>query len=245
MNGVFVTGTDTAVGKTVVSAALLSVLGKGGIDVVPMKPVQTGCFLRGKELLAPDLEFCLRTVGMRVSKQKKRLMAPYCFKTACSPHLAVAETSRKIELNKIMDAFQSLKQDHDMVIVEGAGGVLVPLDDKETFMLDLMKAMGLPVILVSRPGLGTINHTLLSLRELRRAKLAVLGVIINETRSGSWGTIESDNIKTIERLGQVRVLAHLPCIRGLSTGNIEPELFKEHSIKHLPSAEEWMRGMVK
>ena len=233
--GIFVTGTDTGIGKTFVSAALLSVLRNGNIDAIPMKPVQTGCVRNGRHWLSPDLEFCLGTAGISASRQQKLLMVPYCFKKACSPHLSAGEARQKIKFRKIIDAFQSLQHDHEIVIVEGVGGVLVPID-QETFVLDLMAAMALPVVLVSRAGLGTINHTLLSLRELRRAGLTVLGVIINETRSNSSGPgiIEKDNIKTIERMGNVRVLANLPHMQGLSAGDIQPELFQRYCLKHLP-----------
>jgi dethiobiotin synthetase len=95
------------------------------------------------------------------------------------------------------------------VIVEGAGGILVPLNAKET-MLDLMLRLKLPVLLVARAGLGTINQTLLSLRILNEAKLPVVGVVLNQVTPGRWGQIEEDNRHTIERMGQVTVLA---CLR--------------------------------
>ena len=86
---------------------------------------------------------------------------------------------------------------------------MVPLNGRET-MLDLMVEMGLPVLLVARPGLGTLNHTLLSIQALRRARLDVMGVVLNQATPGRWGMIEEDNVRSIERLGMVRVLA---CIR--------------------------------
>jgi dethiobiotin synthetase len=95
------------------------------------------------------------------------------------------------------------------VIVEGAGGILVPINDQHS-MLDLMLRLKLPVVLVARAGLGTINQTLLSLRILKEASLKVVGVVLNQPAPGPWGRIESDNLRTIERCGQVEVLA---CIR--------------------------------
>jgi len=136
-------------------------------------------------------------------------MAPYCFKPACSPHLAAKLAGTRISLKRIEIAYRRLSRKYDGIIVEGAGGVLVPLNAKET-MLDLMVRLQLPVLLVARPGLGTINHTLLSLRVLAEAKLKVLGVVLNQTSPGRWGQIEEDNRRTIERMGNVKVLA---CIR--------------------------------
>lgn len=240
INGIFVTGTDTGVGKTVVSAALVSLLRKGGIDAVPMKPVQTGCVRDGNIRLAPDLEFCLWMNDLAVSEQEKRLMAPYCFEKPCSPHLAAAQANCRIEMDRILNALRALEQDHELVVVEGAGGVLVPVDEKNT-MLDLMVAMAIPVVLVSRSGLGTINHSLLSLRELRRAGLAVLGVVVSNSESAGWGEIERDNIRTIERLGHVRILGCLPFVAGLNGESRRREDFREKCAAELPPAADWMR----
>ncbi|MEI6167764.1 MAG: dethiobiotin synthase [bacterium] len=208
-HGVFVTGTDTGVGKTFVAAGLLAAFRAAGRNVAPMKPVQTGCRLRKGKLMAPDLMASLKAGGMRVSAAEKVDMAPYCFQPACSPHLAARLAGQRISLNHIERAYLRLSRIYDGVIVEGAGGVLVPLNAKES-MLDLMRHLQLPVLLVARAGLGTINQTLLSLRILNEARLSVLGVVLNQVSPGRWGQIEDDNRRTIERLGQVKVLA---CVR--------------------------------
>ena len=215
MNGVFVTGTDTGIGKTIISAALLCVLKSRGVDAVYMKPVQTGCRARGNRLIAPDLKLVCSLAGINPSEKELELMAPYRFRKACSPHLAAALERRNIKVSKIMKAFAGLKRRHKFVIVEGAGGILTPLTQKHS-MLNLMKALALPVIVVARPGLGTINHTLLSLRELRRAKLDILGIVINHAGKTRKTVIEKDNLKTIERLGATRVIAELPFIPDIA-----------------------------
>lgn len=209
--GIFITGTDTGVGKTVVSAALLYAFNKAGLDFVYMKPVQTGCSRKSGKLIAPDLEFVLSTSGYCPAEKEKKLMAPYLFRPACSPHLAAEIERRPIVPEKIINSFKTLKRLHDFVIVEGAGGILTPLS-RQYSMLDLMKALSLPVILVARPGLGTINHTLLTLRELRRAKLDIFGVVINYADNTRKTAIEKDNLKIIERLGDTRIIAELPFI---------------------------------
>ncbi|MEI6515477.1 MAG: dethiobiotin synthase [bacterium] len=207
--GIFVTGTDTGVGKTLVSAAILSAMRDEGLDYVPMKPVQTGCQRRRGKWVAPDLEFCLTTAGLKPGSKERADMAPYCFQPACSPHLAAREAGVTISVSKVKAAICRLARAHDGVVVEGAGGVLVPLNARQT-MLDLMVVLGLPVVLVARPGLGTLNHTLLSLHLLRGAGLSVLGVVLNQSSPGRWGKIENDNARTIERMGKVKVLA---CMR--------------------------------
>lgn len=209
MKGIFITGTGTGVGKTIVSAALLRVLQSAGVDAVYMKPVQTGCRQKSGQLIAPDLEFVLSISGFCPASGERKLMAPYCFRKPCSPHLAARLEKRPIKLLRITSSFKALKHAHDFVIVEGAGGVLTPLS-WQCSIIDLMQALALPVIVVARPGLGTINHTLLTLRELRRAKLNILGIVINDAGGTRKTVIEKDNLKTIERLGDTRIIAELP-----------------------------------
>jgi dethiobiotin synthetase len=209
MKGLFITGTDTGVGKTFVAAAVLKAWRAHGVDAVPIKPVQTGCTRkRGGSWVAEDLEFCLAAGGLNPLPSERRLMVSYAFRPACSPHLAAAEAGARISIPRIVAACRRLARAHDAVVVEGAGGVLAPLGQRRT-MLDLMRALGLPVILVARPGLGTLNHTFLSLRVLRGAGLDVAGVVLNQVAPGRRGLIETDNRRTIERMGRVSVLADL------------------------------------
>jgi len=219
--GIFITGTDTGVGKTVVSAALLAAFRDAGVDAVPMKPIQTGCKRRNKELATPDLDFILKTTGLRASLEERALMCPYRFKPACSPHLAAKMAKKVISPWKIKDSFRKLADRHEIVVVEGAGGVLVPIGGKK-MMIDLIAMLRLPVVLIARPGLGTINHTLLSLGELRRAGIEVLGVIFNETEKTRRGFIEADNRKTVEWLSGVPVIGHFRYMPGLDEKGFLP-----------------------
>ena len=209
LQGVFITGTDTGVGKTVVASVVLVALRRTGLDAVPMKPVQTGCRRRAGGWRAPDLEFCLRAAGLRPGAPEQKWMAPYCFGPACSPHLAAERAGVRISPDRIRTCFAQLADKHEFVVVEGAGGVLVPLGGGRT-MADLMRKLRLPVLLVARPGLGTINHTLLSLRELERSGVEVLGVVLNAAGLGKAGWIERSNRTTIERMSGTPVLGYLP-----------------------------------
>ena len=237
MRGFFITGTDTGVGKTLAAAALLAVLRKDGCDAVPLKPVQTGCSRGPQGLVASDLEFCLRLAGLEGTAERA-LMAPYRFEPACSPHLAAERAGQRIEIAAIAAAGESLAARHAAVVVEGAGGVLAPVQG-ETTMCDVMIALALPVVLVARPGLGTINHSLLSLRELRRAGLRVAGVLFNQAQP-AWGPVEEDNLRTVARLGQVRVLGCLPYLPHLAAGAGTPQEFHAAVRPHLPAAAEWL-----
>ena len=127
-----------------------------------------------------------------------------------------------------------------MVIVEGAGGVCVPIQGRQT-MMDLMGALDLPVVVVARLGLGTINHTLLTINGLRRAQVRVLGVVFNATAPGRPGYIERDNIKTIARLGTVRVLGRLPFIPDLATRSADQ--FHRAAAAGLSPAAVWLKWL--
>lgn len=250
--GIFITGTDTGVGKTFVSAALLSVLRSFGMDAVPMKPVQTGAKRAASRWCSPDLDFCLALAGLQPDPLEYARMAPYCFAKACSPHLAAAVAGkpavagtpavagRRIDFRHIKACLRALQARHAMVIVEGAGGVCVPIQGRQT-MLDLMGALDLPVVVVARPGLGTINHTLLTLQGLRRAQVRVLGVVFNATAPGRPGYIERDNIKTIVRLGTVRVLGRLPFVPDLATRSVDQ--FRRAVTACLPPAATWLKWL--
>lgn len=222
--GLFITGTGTEVGKTVVAAGILCRLRGAGLDAVPMKPVQTGAEPRGKDLCAPDLEFCLTAAGLDPADEDRQLMAPYRYLPACSPHLAGELERRFPKLERIVDCAVQLGRQHDLVVAEGAGGIMVPLD-RSTTMLDLMNALGFPVVLVAHSGLGTINHTLLSLKALRGAGLRVIGVVLNDMGPASGGEdvpIEEDNLRTIAGFGGVKVLGRLGHLGEFGTPGLNP-----------------------
>lgn len=229
---VFIAGTDTGVGKTLATAAILSILRASGIDAVPMKAVQTGCTMREGSFVAPDLEFCLSAVGLRPDKTEKNMMAPYKFGPACSPHLAARLARRVITPAMIVKRCSDLKSRHDFVIIEGAGGLLAPIGAGRT-MLDIITELSAPVILVARPGLGTINHSLLSLQRLRQSQITILGIIFNQTQPGRPGYIESDNLVTVAKYGAVSILGSLPFVPDLKKLHGEPTAFFRWAKAHL------------
>lgn len=213
--GYFITGTNTGVGKTFVTAAVLASLRAQGTDAVPMKPVQTGAWKTPNGLRAPDLEFALNMAEIEADAERP-LMNPYAYEPACSPHLAGRLADDYPRLDHIVACARELEAKHDCVLVEGAGGIMVPLDET-TLMLDLMVELAYPVILVASPTLGTLNHTLLSLKALRDAGLTVHSVVLNPTSPLTEPDrfIWEDNKATLERLGQVSVVGPLPCHAGL------------------------------
>ncbi|HWG57840.1 MAG TPA: dethiobiotin synthase [Candidatus Acidoferrales bacterium] len=187
----FVTGTDTSVGKTTVSALLCAAL-----HASYWKPIQTG----SRE--GTDRRTVMRLAGLSASRA---FPETYCFAPPVSPHLAAARAGVRIRLASIR--LPAVPRG-ETLIVEGAGGALVPINCSQ-LTTDLMKQLALPVLLVSRTTLGTINHTLLSLAALRAARLAVRGVIL-------VGNANRANHEAIEHYGRVRVLGRLPLLRALN-----------------------------
>ncbi len=231
--GVFITGTDTDAGKTVAAAAVLVSMRAAGIDAVPMKPVQTGAILQDGIMRSPDLGFCLRMAELHPDEEELNDMVPCIYEPACSPHLAAAKAGREVSFDRISEAFSRLLQRRERVVVEGAGGLLVPIDGSRT-MVDLISMLKLPVILVSRPGLGAINHVLLSIRELERSNLRLHGIIFCETTNAGFGEIEKDNIETIARMGKAKVLGRIGHMSGLAENRITPQIFRDSAAKLLP-----------
>ncbi len=204
--GFFITGTDTGVGKTQVTAAVVAALRAEGILALPVKPVQTSA-MRGR---SPDLDFILDLLHVQVGSTLYARLAPVRLPLAASPHLAARQAGTSIRMNKLVSAVHRLQAEGVTTVVEGAGGILVPLNAKES-MLDLMQALDLPVILVARPGLGTLNHTLLSAHALDCAGLSLKAVILSQPDGSVAGRIEKDNRATLQARLACPVIA-LPCL---------------------------------
>ena len=208
----FITGTDTDVGKTIATGALLRALRQRGINAASMKPVQTGATREGDHWRAPDLDLHLNAAGLQVSEATYRLMAPYCYEPACSPHLAGRLTGVYPDMEHIAECGHALLEQFDVLLIEGAGGLLAPLDEDHA-MLNLIVALDCPALVVARTGLGTINHSLLTLSELAAAQVTVSGVLFTQPVPVADTAIEQDNPKTVCRLGRTEnlgVLKHQP-----------------------------------
>jgi len=186
----FVTGTDTNVGKTVLSALLVAAL-----DGTYWKPIQTG-----------SSEGTDRQSVMRMAElpEERTLRECYCFEPPVSPHLAARESGVAIRLDGIRKPQVARREP---LIVEGAGGVLVPVNDEQT-MLDLMQHLALPVVVASRSALGTINHTLLTVKVLRDAGIEVRGVVM-------IGKENPDNERAVEYYGNVPIAGRIPVLEKI------------------------------
>jgi dethiobiotin synthetase len=201
VRGLFVTATDTGVGKTEVACGLVRGHRARGLDVGAMKPAQSGL-----EPGAPSDADRLRAAAG--GEDPPELVCPYRFGPPLAPAVAARLSGETISLSRILDAARALASRHAALVVEGAGGLLTPLTDRDTFA-DLAVALGLPVLVVARAGLGTVNHTALTCEALRARRLTVHGVVIDHAFEGEDDS-EPYNAAEIERLTGARVLASLP-----------------------------------
>lgn len=194
--GLFVTGTGTEVGKTVVAAAIARTLAAEGKRVAVFKPAVTGLEEEGET----DHALLRRASG---SSQSDEEIAPYRYDPPASPHLAAALAGEEIDPERLRQTARAAAEDADVLVCEGVGGLLVPLSP--TYLVrDLAADLAYPLVIVAAPGLGTINHTLLTIESARAAGLEVAAVVLNPWPEDP-SEVESDNRKTAATLGQVRV----------------------------------------
>jgi dethiobiotin synthetase len=214
LRGLFVTGTDTAVGKTVLAAAIVAALRAQGRAVTALKPVITGLDEPTPPGWPHDHELLARVAAQRPSD-----VAPLAYGPAVSPHLAARLSGRSLSGEEIEAAARQAARGAELLIVEGVGGLLVPLTDTYDARA-LARRLGMSLVIAARPGLGTINHTLLTLEAARTAGLDVVGVVLTPW-PGEPGVIERSNRETIARAGEIPV-AVLPLIE-----RAEPQLLAQ------------------
>ncbi len=195
-----VCGTDTDVGKTIVSALLVQ-----GLRASYWKPVQSGLEEGG------DRNTISKIINLPYERWEPEA---YSFQHAVSPHLAAEKENRLIEPKQLL-----IPNVQGPLVIETAGGLMVPLNRK-CLQIDQLIHWKLPVVLVARSGLGTLNHTLLSLEALRQRKICILGLVLN-------GPIHSDNPKTLEQFGEVPIIAEIPYLKNLTANALADEWEKQ------------------
>jgi len=219
---IFVTGTDTNVGKTVIVACLASYLKKAGKTVAVYKPIHCGNLLEGN-IKSPDLALVKELGG--ISEQD--LFNEFSFSLASSPHLAAEHDKKKVDIQTIKDRTKSLLNTYDFVIMEGAGGLIVPLT-RTYSILDLVRDLSVPVLIVARASLGTINHTCLTINTLKYNNIPLLGVILNYFKGG---IIEDDNKKIISTLNDIPILGTIPLSNNIK--NLVTDINKYIDMKKI------------
>ncbi|MFH1776533.1 MAG: dethiobiotin synthase [Candidatus Omnitrophota bacterium] len=206
MKAVFVAGTDTGVGKTVVCGLLGRFFKERGVQVITQKWIQSG-----SRRFSPDIACQLKLMqqGKKEVSDYLSYMLPYSFKFSASPHLAAQLEQRNIKEDRIKKSLKVLSRCFDLVIVEGIGGVLVPFNNKR-LVVDMVKEFKLPVIIVAANKLGAINHTLLTIEALKKRRIKIIGVIFNNLFKKENPLILRDNPLIIKKISKIEILGVLP-----------------------------------
>jgi dethiobiotin synthetase len=216
----FITGTDTGVGKTVITGAIATLLRSAGLRVGVLKPVATGCVRRREGLVSEDAEFLAHHAD---SPHPLDIICPQRFEEPLAPAIAARRVNQPLDWPSIQRSLDVIAATSDVMLIEGVGGLMVPLDDRHT-VLDLAQWLALPAVIVARPNLGTINHTLLTAAALRHANLPIAGVVINRYPSDTPATVEETNPPAIEKWGKLRILAIVPETRSPISLNIPADV---------------------
>ena len=203
MSGIFVAGTDTNVGKTHVCGLLLDFLRRKGSDVGYQKWAATG-----PESPPADLKACLGMAGLPLDSELVGSQVVYHFALPASPHLAAEQEGKRVDPELIRKKYQEMSARYELLVVEGVGGIMVPLN-RELLLVDLLQELKIVTLVVAKSGLGTINHTLLTLEGLRQRGIPVLGVVFSDGASDEDDLLAEDNMRTIAEIGQVRVFGRL------------------------------------
>jgi len=233
--GVFITATDTGVGKTIASAMLIRALIRKGINAGAMKPFETGCIRQGSNLFPSDGVFLKQMAGMDDPVDS---IAPVRFELPLAPLVASRLEKRVVNIENIFKSYEHLGKKYDFMVVEGAGGILVPVLSQEgvsgssaLFIADIIKLLNIPLIVVSRPTLGTINHTLLTVKYALNAGLKVIGVIINYNNPPGVDISEKTNPDIITELCPAPVIGILPYAHTLTKEYFD--MVVSHSCKDM------------
>ncbi len=211
LKGVFITGTDTEVGKTWVAAGLTAVLRRWGLKAVYFKPVQSGCPEEGGRLIPTDARLAREVAEL---EEPLELLTPMCLKLPLAPGVAAPREGRPVDFAKIAQSLEDLAGRYDFFVIEGAGGLYVPLADLKFLVLHLVAWLKLPLMVVAKPGLGTINHTVLTVAAAQQAGLPVAGIVLNRFPANP-SLAEITNPEVIAALTEVPILGRVPEVGDL------------------------------
>jgi dethiobiotin synthetase len=229
VKAIFITGTDTGVGKTAVSASLAAFFSlKKEFNTGVMKPFESGLIMTGRDEPTCDATLLKEASGTKDTLEE---INPYTFKAPLAPEVAAKQENIVIDIDKINRTFQQLRERHDVLVVEGAGGVLVPISEG-FFFCDLMKAWNTPVIIVSRLGLGTINHTLLTNVFLQSMGVSVLGVILNDI-DGVRDIATKTNPEMLQQYLNVPILGIFPHLEENTRKTMKREILADIFADHI------------
>ncbi|MCX7781819.1 MAG: dethiobiotin synthase [Negativicutes bacterium] len=230
-SGLFVTATDTEVGKTVITGAIAAALTARGLKVGVIKPVASGgvADINGR-LVSEDAVFLLKAAGISGDNLSK--VNPLCLKPALTPAVAAKESGIVIDTGRLVEACRQMLADNRFGLVEGVGGITAPIWE-DYLVADMMRELDLPAIIVARPNLGTINHTVLTAYYAKQHGISVIGVVINGWNEVHASILERSNLKYIERLTGLPILGRFPYDPDISVPELSTDGLAELAELHL------------
>jgi len=233
-DGVFITATDTEVGKTVVAGGLARALQNLGVRTGVLKPYATGAMQGPEGPYSCDTRFLARAIGLENETSDQN---PILLRLPMSPLAAAEAESVNLDRAEVLSAFERQRESCEFLVVEGIGGLKVPIAESY-FVIDLIGQFGLPTLVVARPGLGTLNHTLLTLDALKSRKLPVAGVVINSS-SDEQDASTRTNPDLIRRCSGVPVLAQIPWLPG-----VDVESMRLDGLRECPEFDALARALI-
>ncbi len=209
--GLFITATDTEIGKTSVACAIAATLHRQGLRVGVSKPIASGCRIEREGLVSDDAEALAHFADCQ---QPLHVINPVRYKHPLAPAVAAEKENRPVDWQAIAEALEQLDRANDLLIVEGVGGWHVPLDNKHT-VEDLARWIGYPVLVVTGPKLGTLNHTALTCAAIRKAQCRLSGIVLNRYETDSNDVAEQTNRTWLAHQNRTPILATLPLAEGV------------------------------
>jgi len=225
LKSLFIAGTDTDVGKTYITAGLAVVLQKMNVDVGVMKPFAAGSAQK-KGYKSEDIEILSRAAKVC---DPENLVNPQFFPIPASPYTAWKKLKTKPKISTILSSFKKLSKLHDMLLVEGMGGIMTPIL-KDYYITNLIKEMKIPTVIVTRSKVGTVNHTIMTVKMCEKYKIPIKGIIINNFDKGYP---IKDLTRDLENLTGVPVLGSIPFIKDMSDASLSRVFKKNIDLKLL------------
>jgi len=225
LKSLFVTGTDTDVGKTYITAGLAVTFRKMGIDVGVMKPFAAGTAQK-KGYKSEDIVILSRAAK---ACDPEKLVNPQFFRIPASPYTAWKNLKTKPKISTILSSFKKLSKLHDVLLVEGMGGIMTPIL-KDYYVTNLIKEMKIPTVIVTRSKIGTVNHTIMTVKMCEKYKIPVKGIIINNFDDGYPVT---ELKRDLQNLTGIKVLGSIPFIKNMSDASLYRIFKKNIDMKSL------------
>ncbi len=227
--GIFITGTDTEIGKTVIAGGLAAALKAAGVNVGVMKPIASGGVEHKGQIVSEDAIFLKHAAQVDDALD---LINPICLRHPLAPSVAAEIEGVSIDPRQIDEAFAQLCQRHEFIVVEGVGGIAVPIRD-DALVADMAQRFQLPLLIVARPNLGTINHTVLTVEFARSHNLTLHGIVLNASQEGSKGLPEETNPKELARLTHLPILGTVPFDERLQGNTPYPDFLSQFISEHI------------